>query len=128
MSFAKLPALKVSLPHPDTDTLKRILTFPPLPLFHDGLQPLLLLLRGLGHADEPLVLGRVVDLPAVVYDVPAAVVVSCKAEAENHSHVFDFTRFIKSSPRKGWNNANPLLFWLIWAQDSFSCLTGRAIN
>lgn len=54
------------------------LTFPPLPLLHDGLQPLLLLLRGLGHADEPLVLGRVVDLPAVVHDVPTAVVVSCE--------------------------------------------------
>lgn len=53
------------------------LTFPPLPLLHDGLQPLLFLLRGLGHADEPLVLGRVVDLPAVVHDVPTAVVVSC---------------------------------------------------
>lgn len=60
-------------------TPKRLLTFPPLPLLHDGLQPLLLLLRGLGHADEPLVLGRVVDLPAVVHDVPAAVVVSCEA-------------------------------------------------
>ena len=59
------------------------LTFPPLPLFHDGFQPLLLLLRGLGHADEPLVLGRVVDLPAVVHNVPAAVVVGCKAEEES---------------------------------------------
>lgn len=56
------------------------LTFPPLPLLQDGLQPRLLLLRGLGHADEPLVLGRVVDLPAVVHDVPAAVVVSCEAQ------------------------------------------------
>lgn len=59
-----------------TDTDKPSLTFPALPLLHDGLQPLLLLLRGLGHADEPLVLRRVVDLPAVVHDVPAAVVVS----------------------------------------------------
>lgn len=61
------------------------LTFPPLPLLHDGLQPLLLLLRGLGHADEPLVLGRVVDLPAVVHDVPTAVVVSCGGEGDGRS-------------------------------------------
>lgn len=73
----------MSRPHADPDTLRLLLTLSPLPFFHDGLQPLLLLLRGLGHADEPLVLGRVVDLPAVVYYVPAAVVVSCKAEVEN---------------------------------------------
>lgn len=70
---------------PDAQTPKFLLTFPPLPLFHNGLQPLLLLLWGLGHADEPLVLGRIVDLPAVVHYVPAAVVVSCKAGGE-HRH------------------------------------------
>lgn len=62
--------------------LGRLLTFPALPLLQDGLQPLLLLLRGLGHADEPLVLGRIVDLPAVVDDVATAVVVGCEAEME----------------------------------------------
>lgn len=54
------------------------LTFPALPFLHDGLQPFLLLLRGLGHADEPLVLRSVVDLPAVVHYVAAAVVVGCE--------------------------------------------------
>ena len=49
------------------------------------------------------------DLPAVVYYVPAAVVVSCEAEVERaQPREFDFTTFIKSSPREGWNN--PLFF------------------
>lgn len=52
-----------------------LLTLPPLALLQDGLQPLLLLLGRLGHAHEPLILRRVVDLPAVVDDVATAVVV-----------------------------------------------------
>ena len=51
------------------------LTFPPLPLLQAGLQPLLLLLRRLGHAHEPLVLRCVVDFPAIVDNVATAVVV-----------------------------------------------------
>lgn len=48
-----------------------LLSFP-----QDGVEPLLLILCVLGHADEPLVLGRVVDLPAVGHCVVVAVVVS----------------------------------------------------
>lgn len=51
------------------------LTLALLPLADDGVQPLLLLLRRLGHADKPLVLGRVVDLPAVGDSVAVAVVI-----------------------------------------------------
>lgn len=68
---------RVSITGNTSPLLICFLTFSPLPLLHDCLQPFLFLLRGLGHADEPLVLGRVVDLPAVVHDVPTAVVVSC---------------------------------------------------
>lgn len=82
-----------------TPTIKGLLTFPSLPLLHDGLQPLLFLLRSLGHADEPLVFGRVVDLPAIVYNVPAAVVVGCKARSEEQSHRFDFTGLKKIKKR-----------------------------
>ena len=46
-----------------------------LPLADYGVQPLLLLLRRLGHADKPLVLGRVVDLPAVGDSVAIAVII-----------------------------------------------------
>ena len=46
-----------------------------LPLADDGVQPLLLLLRRLGHADKPLVLGRVVDLPAIGDGVAIAVII-----------------------------------------------------
>lgn len=51
------------------------LTLALLPLTDDGIQPLLLLLRCLGHADKPLVLGRVVDLPAVGDGVAIAVII-----------------------------------------------------
>lgn len=66
----------------DDRNLKQSLTFPPLPFLHDGLQPLLFFFWGVRHADKPLVLGCVVDLPAVVHNVPAAVVVSCKVDME----------------------------------------------
>ena len=95
--------------HPDTDTLKRLLTFPSLPFLHDGLQPLLLLLWGLGHADEPLVLGRVVDLPAVVHYVPAAVVVSCEAEEEKSAQTrVRLTLVFIKLPLRGGTTANQL--------------------
>lgn len=51
------------------------LTLALLPLTDDGVQPLLLLLRRLGHTDKPLVLGRVVDLPAIGDGVAIAVVI-----------------------------------------------------
>lgn len=45
------------------------------PLADSGVQPLLLLLCRLGHADKPLVLGRVVDLPAIGDGVAIAVII-----------------------------------------------------
>jgi hypothetical protein len=54
----------------------RPLTLTLLPLTDDGIQPLLFLLSGLGHADKPLVLGRVVDLPTIGDSVAVAVVIS----------------------------------------------------
>lgn len=60
---------------PPAPPLPRALTLPLLPLSDDGIQPLLLLLRRLGHADKPLVLGRVVDLPAVGDSVAIAVII-----------------------------------------------------
>lgn len=52
-----------------------LLSFP-----QDGIQPLLLVLYIFGHADEPLVFSRVVDLPAVCHCVVVAVIVRCKAK------------------------------------------------
>lgn len=60
---------------PSEAPLSRELTLTLLPLSDDGIQPLLLLLRRLGHADKPLVLGRVVDLPAIGDSVAMAVII-----------------------------------------------------
>lgn len=126
MAFPNRLRYRWTNPHTDSDTLKCLLTFPPLPLLHDGLQPLLLLLRGLGHADEPLVLGRVVDLPAVVYYVPAAVVVGCEAQMRRTAACFDFTGFIKTSCFRGVEQ-HESAFWARSGSELL-CLTGRAIN
>lgn len=55
---------------------KSLLTFSLLPFPQDGIQPFLLVLCIFGHADKPLVLSRVVDLPAVSHCVVVAVIVS----------------------------------------------------
>ena len=94
--------MKNEFPLQVTAPLICCLTFPPLPLLHDGLQPLLFLLWGLGHADEPLVLGRVVDLPAVVHNVPTAVVVSCGGKGVESSGSI-WLLLIKTSAHEGWN-------------------------
>lgn len=59
-----------------------LLTFSPFSFLQNGLQPLLLLLWRFGHAHKPLVLRSVVDFPAVVDDVPTAVVVRCDRQEE----------------------------------------------
>lgn len=56
------------------------LTLALLPLTDDGVQPLLLLLRRLGHADKPLVLGCVMDLPAVGDRVAIAVIIRWRGQ------------------------------------------------
>jgi len=63
------------------------LTLSLLPLPQDGVQPLLLVLGVLGHADEPLVLGRVVDLPAVGHGVVVAVVVRWRHHAALRQYI-----------------------------------------
>lgn len=98
------------------------LTFPPLPLLHDGLQPRLLLLRGLGHADKPLVLGRVVDLPAVVHDVPAAVVVGCEAQKTKVDN-FDFAGVFIMSSASGMGAVKLPFFFFLWSQIFFIFFT-----
>ena len=59
-----------------------VLTLPLLTLLQDGVQPLLLVLAVLGHAHEPLVLGCVVDLPAIGHRVVVAVIVRCGGREE----------------------------------------------
>lgn len=56
-----------------------LLTLSLLPFPQDGVQPLLLVLCVFGHADKPLVLSCVVDLPAVSHRVVVAVIVRCEA-------------------------------------------------
>lgn len=65
----------------------RELTLSLLPLPQDGVQPLLLVLGVFGHADEPLVLRRVVDLPAVGHRVVVAVVVGCRATTNREKNI-----------------------------------------
>lgn len=96
------------------------LTFSPLPLLHDGLQPLLFLLRGFGHADEPLVLGCVVDLPAVVHDVPTAVVVSCGGKGVESSGSI-WLALIKTSAHEGRNIFGQIREFCFWQEGPSVC-------
>lgn len=61
---------------------KVLLTLSLLPFPQDGIQPLLLVLCIFGHADEPLVLSRVVNLPAISHCVVVAVIVGWKEKNE----------------------------------------------
>lgn len=59
------------------------------------------------------------DLPAVVHDVPTAVVVSCGGKGLESSGSSGLV-LIKTSAHEGWN-----IFGRIW---EFFCLTGRAVS
>lgn len=67
---------------------KVLLTLSLLPFPQDGVQPLLLVLCIFGHADKPLVLCSVVDLPAVCHRVVVAVIVRCEAKRNESANSF----------------------------------------
>ena len=62
------------------------LTLSLLSLPQDGVQPPLLVICVLGHADKPLVLRRVVDLPTVGHRVVVAVIVRWKEHSVSLKH------------------------------------------
>lgn len=74
---------------------KKHLTLSLLPLPQDGVQPLLLVLGVLGHAHEPLVLRRVVDLPAIGHRVVVAVIVGCRAKTKWEENTISALRMIR---------------------------------